>query len=209
MRVKVCGITAVGPALAAVAAGADMIGFIMVPGTPRSVDSATARRISDELPASIERVGVFLNSTAAEVEQVALESGFTAVQLHGSESWEDFRDLPFPILKATRLGRTGDAATPAWPAGLVLLADTHSESLPGGTGRRFPWDWAQDLAEHYRLIVSGGLAAANVAAAVKRLKPFGVDASSRLESAPGIKDPALVTAFVEAARRAEAEAWDA
>jgi phosphoribosylanthranilate isomerase len=202
MRIKVCGNTAVETALVAVEAGADALGFIMAPGSPRTLAPAQARAITRRLPPTVDCVGVFVDATAAEVREVAIEAGFTAVQLHGQERWEDFSDLDLPVIKAVRLSSAADAARVDWPAGSLLLVDAHRPGMAGGTGRTFPWEWASDLMLRYRVILSGGLSAANVGAAVG-LDPWGVDASSRLESSPGVKDPDRVRAFVQAARAAE------
>jgi phosphoribosylanthranilate isomerase len=205
MRVKVCGNRSLEAAEAAVAAGADMLGFIMAAGSPRTLTPRQARDLVRRLPGSVDMVGVFVDDTPSEVAAVAAEAGFTAVQLHGAERWVDWADFDLPVLKAVRLGGVRDALALDWPPDSILLADARHERLAGGTGRQFEWDWAQDLAARYRLVVSGGLDAASVGDAIRRLQPWGVDASSRLESSPGVKDPALVTAFVAAARRAEAE----
>jgi phosphoribosylanthranilate isomerase len=204
MRVKVCGNTALETAMVAVEEGADLLGFIMAPGTPRTVSVAQAREIIRELPPTVDTVGVFVDRPVAEVEEVAAEVGFSVLQLHGHETWEEASVLAYPVLKAARLSSAA-AAGVAWPPGQLLLADTHADHLPGGTGKTFPWDWAADLALRYRLILSGGLSGANVAAAVRAVRPWGVDASSGLESTPGVKDPDRVRAYVRAARRAEAE----
>ena len=185
MRVKVCGNTAVETALVAVDAGADALGFIMAPDTPRSLTPERARAIVRALPADVDAVGVFVDRPVEEVAEVAAEVGFTVVQLHGTETWEQAEHLHMPVIKGVRLAAAGDAAAVAWPPGNILLADSHDPGLPGGTGRAFPWTWAADLALRYRLVLSGGLGADNVAAAIDRVRPWGVDASSRLESSPG------------------------
>jgi phosphoribosylanthranilate isomerase len=127
------------------------------------------------------------------------------VQLHGEETWEDAAALDLPVIKGRRLESAGAAARVSWPPGGLLLVDAHRPDLRGGTGQVFPWEWAEDLALHYRLMVSGGLHAGNVGDAVRHLWPWGVDASSRLESSPGVKDPERVREYVRAARAAEME----
>lgn len=209
MRIKVCGNTDVGTALVAVEAGADALGFILAPGGPRSLTPARAAAIARELPRSVDLVGVFVDRPAAEVAEVAGEIGLTAVQLHGSETWDEFQDLDLPVVKAVRLAGPADAARVAWPPGSLLLTDTHHPELAGGTGETFPWSWAADLCLHHRVILSGGLSPFNVAEATRQLRPWGVDASSRLESSPGVKDPELVRGFVTVARRAEMELSEA
>jgi phosphoribosylanthranilate isomerase len=205
VRVKVCGNTAIETAMAAVEAGADMVGFIMAPGTPRTVTVEQAREIVRRLPATVDTVGVFVDRPVAEVAQVAAEAGFTVVQLHGRETWAEFAELPYPTIKALRLEDASTAASIDWPPMGLVLADTHAAGMLGGTGQTFPWQWVADLAMRHRLVVSGGLSSENVGAAVVALQPWGVDASSRLESSPGVKDADLVRAFVAAARRAEEE----
>jgi phosphoribosylanthranilate isomerase len=205
MRIKVCGNTAVDTALVAVDAGADMLGFIMVEGTPRTVTPARARAIVAEMPPDVDLVGVFADRPIGDVAEIAAEVGFTAVQLHGNETWEDAALLDLPVIRGQRLESAGAAARVSWPPGGLLLVDAHRHDLPGGTGEVFPWEWAEDLALHYRLIVSGGLSAANVGDAIRHLRPWGVDASSRLESSPGVKDPDRVREYVRAARAVELE----
>lgn len=205
MRVKVCGNTAIETAMVAVEAGADMLGFIMAPGTPRTVSVEQVREIVRQLPPGVDKVGVFVDRPAGEVEEVAAAVGFTVLQLHGRESWQEFGDVPYPLVKAVRLEGALTASSVDWPPAGLVLADTHAPGLLGGTGQTFPWQWVVDLSLHYRLVLSGGLSPDNVAGAVRALRPWGVDASSRLESSPGVKDPDLVRAFVSAARRAEEE----
>ena len=117
MRVKVCGNTAVETAMVAVDAGADLVGFIMAPGTPRSLTVERARQIVRELPPTVDRVGVFVDQPIAEVEEIAAEVGFTVIQLHGREAWEDASRMPYPLIKAVRLDSAKAAASMAWPPG--------------------------------------------------------------------------------------------
>jgi phosphoribosylanthranilate isomerase len=203
VRIKVCGNTAVDTALAAVDAGADMLGFIMAEHTPRSLTPRIAKQIVAEMPPNVDLVGVFVSRPIAEVADIAGEVGFTAVQLHGAETWDEAATLDLPVIRGVRLQSAAAAVEVAWPPASILLVDAHDPGLPGGTGQTFPWEWAEDLALRYRLMVSGGLDSSNVADAIRALEPWGVDASSRLESSPGVKDPARVRAYVRAAREAE------
>jgi phosphoribosylanthranilate isomerase len=205
MRIKVCGNTAIETAMAAADAGADMLGFIMVEGTPRTLTPARARAIVAEMPPHVDLVGVFADRPVAEVAEIAAAVGFTLVQLHGGETWEEAALLDLPVIKGQRLESAAAAARVTWPPGGLLLVDAHRSDMPGGTGQVFPWQWAEDLALHYRLLVSGGLHAGNVGEAVRHLGPWGVDASSRLESSAGVKDPDRVRDYVRAAREAELE----
>jgi phosphoribosylanthranilate isomerase len=202
VRIKVCGNTAVDTALAAVDAGADMLGFIMAEHTPRSLTPAAAKGIVEEMPPHVDLVGVFVNRPIEEVADVAHEVGFTAVQLHGQERWDEAAELELPVIRGLRLDSAAAATRVGWPPASILLVDAHDPGLPGGTGQTFPWEWAGDLAWRYRLLVSGGLDSSNVADAIRALRPWGVDASSRLESTPGVKDPVRVRAYVRAAREA-------
>ncbi|HEV3231459.1 MAG TPA: phosphoribosylanthranilate isomerase [Candidatus Dormibacteraeota bacterium] len=205
VRVKVCGITDPASGIAAAEAGADVLGFIMAPGSPRSLTVERARAIAREMPGYVDLVGVFVDAPVLEVVAVAAEVGLTAVQLHGSERWADYEAVAMPVVRAVRIASPADAVAVDWPPNGLLMADSHDPAVQGGSGRTFPWAWVADLGLRYRLIVSGGLSASNVGAAVRALKPWGVDASSRLESSPGVKDPAKVRAYIEAARRAEEE----
>lgn len=206
MRVKVCGNTGVETALVAAEAGADALGFIMAPDTPRTLTPRQAEAIVRRMPRDVDLVGVFVDRPMSEVAEIAAEVGFTAVQLHGRETSAEAIELPLPAIKALRLASESEAGHLDWPPGGIVLVEPHHPTLPGGSGQTFPWEWAADLVLHYRVILSGGLAADNVGDAVRRLHPWGVDASSRLESSSGVKDPDRVRDFVAAARRAELEA---
>jgi len=204
LLVKVCGITSPEDACAAVEAGADAVGLVFWPGSPRVVSPGSARRISDVVPPSIVRVGVFVDARAEEIARTVEAAGLDLVQLHGHEPPELIQALPRRAWKALRVGSGLTASDLApWSAAAGVLLDTRVEGRPGGTGRVFDWALASPLRERIGfLVLAGGLDAGNVARAVLALRPDGVDVSSGVESNPGRKDPAKLRAFVDAARRA-------
>ena len=207
--VKVCGITSPEDAVAAAEAGADAIGLVFWPRSPRVVTIEQARAIGDALPPFVVRVGVFVDAERDEMARVADAARLDLLQLHGDEPPEALDDLPRRALKAVRVG---DGFAPAdalryegRAAGLLL--DTKAPGAPGGTGRAFDWSLARGVRERARfLVLAGGLTPENVRTALEAVRPDGVDASSRLESAPGRKDPAKVKAFLEVVRAAQADA---
>jgi phosphoribosylanthranilate isomerase len=207
--VKICGITSPADALAAVEAGADAVGLVFWPGSPRAVTTDKAREVAAELPPFVVKVGVFVDAGHDEMARVADAVGLDLLQLHGGEPPEALPGLPRRVLKAIAVGEGFVAADAlryeADAAGLLL--DTHTESTPGGTGRVFDWSLARAVRERSRfLVLAGGLSADNVAAAIAAVRPHGVDASSGLERAPGKKDHARVRAFVDAVRAATPDA---
>jgi phosphoribosylanthranilate isomerase len=195
MLVKICGITRLEDAEAAVAAGAGAIGFIFWPNSPRFIDPHRARRIAAALPPLVTAVGVFVNQTRDYVNGVASLVRLGAVQLHGDETAEFAAALSHPVIKAVALAG-GDPA--AWPARVRLLLDVHDPVARGGTGRTIDWAAAADIAARRDILLAGGLTPDNVADAVARVRPFGIDVSSGVERAPGIKDHRRLRALFEA-----------
>lgn len=205
--VKVCGITSPGDAVAAAEAGADAIGLVFWPRSPRVVTIEQARAIGDALPPFVVRVGVFVDAGRDEMARVADAARLDLLQLHGDEPPEAFADLPRRALKAVRVGDgfVPGAALRYEGRAAGLLLDTKAPGAPGGTGRAFDWSLARGVRERSRfLLLAGGLTPENVRAALDAVGPDGVDASSSLEKAPGRKDHARVRAFVDAVRAAEA-----
>ena len=203
MFVKICGITNLEDALAAVEAGADALGFNFYRRSPRHVAPEEARRIVAGLPPSVMKVGVFVNEGGpGEVARVADEAGMTAVQLHGDESADYCRELRGRfVIKALRAGGDFEPERAREYEADAILLDAFSSRERGGTGLAVDWGVARRVRELVpRLILAGGLAPENVAAAVEAVGPYGVDACSLLESAPGRKDAERVRAFVAAAR---------
>ncbi len=188
MMVKICGITNREDALAAVEGGASALGFIFYPKSPRCVDAEQARRIAEVVPASIWKVGVFVNEPAAEVARIARAAGLDVAQLHGQETAADFPP-GIRIWKALRILE----AVPdldQYPVEAFLLDGM-------ANGRTFDWNLARVPGK--RIILAGGLDATNVSRAIECARPWGVDACSCLESAPGRKDHVKLKEFLRAA----------
>jgi phosphoribosylanthranilate isomerase len=197
--VKICGITRPGDAELACRAGASAIGLNFWPGSKRFVDDARAREVLAAVAPGVLKVGVFVNATAAEVDR-RLALGLDLVQLHGDEQPEAWTHLPAErLVRAIRVRDAGSLAEAARWSARFFLFDAAADGY-GGSGQVAPW---QHLGGARRpFLLAGGLHADNVAAAIAALAPDGVDVASGVESSPGIKDPAKVAAFVEAARAA-------
>lgn len=204
LRVKVCGITRADDADAAVALGAAAIGFIFWPNSPRFVDPYRARRIATRLPAFVTAVGVFVNQPVEYMNAVASLVGLAAVQLHGDETPDTAIRLKRPVIRALSGSGIVEAGE-RWPTATVLLVDAHDPVQRGGTGRTADWTQAARLAGQRRVLLSGGLHAGNVAAAVAMVRPFGIDVSSGVEVAPGVKDHDKLAAFFAQLRTAAAD----
>ena len=198
MLVKICGITRADDAAAAVAAGAAAIGFVFWPGSPRFIDPFRARKIGAGLPPFVTTVGVFVNQPLEYVNSVAKLVRLGAVQLHGDETPEYAAAIVAPIIKAISLDAGGEGRVAVWAAGTVLLLDVHDPVRHGGTGRTIDWSAAAGVAARRRVLLAGGLTPDNVADAVGRVRPFGIDVSSGVERAPGIKDHQRLRALFEA-----------
>jgi phosphoribosylanthranilate isomerase len=200
--VKICGITRALDAHAAVEAGAAAIGLIFWPGSPRFVDPYRARAIVEQLPPLVTAVGVFVDQPAEYVSAVASLVRLGAVQLHGSEDQRYARSLRRPVIKSVpvRAQSAGalSEAVDAWPAEVLVLLDAHDAEKHGGTGRTIDWSIAASVSARRRTLLAGGLTPDNVFAAVERVRPFGIDVSSGVEQAPGIKDVGRIRALFEA-----------
>ncbi|MGE5126179.1 MAG: phosphoribosylanthranilate isomerase [Betaproteobacteria bacterium] len=210
--VKICGITSTEDARVAVEAGADALGFVFFPMSPRKVAPERAAAITRELPPFVLRVGVFVNAPREEMARVADAVGLDLLQLHGEEPPEALAGLPRRAIKAVRVDRGFRSEEAIRFAGHAagLLVDTRlpgETQMPGGTGVSFDWRLVKGLAEQVPfLVLAGGLGPANVAEAVRAVRPHAVDVSSGVETLPGRKDAAKIRAFVAAARAAEADA---
>jgi phosphoribosylanthranilate isomerase len=200
-RVKICGITNLSDAQAAVAAGADALGFIFYEKSPRFVSLKTAAEISRQLPSSVMRVGVFVNTPEDFVLRAIGECGLTLLQFHGDEPPEFCAQFGLMNMKAFRI-RDAESLKPIpdYKTDAYLL-DAFSPATPGGTGEKFNWDLAVEARKFGKpIFLAGGLTPENVAEAVKKVQPFGVDVSSGVESSPGKKDHRKVSAFIKAAK---------
>ncbi len=202
IRTKICGITHIDDGLAAVAAGADAIGLVFYPPSKRAVSVHIAADIARAMPPLVTRVALFLDPTPAEVAQVLAAVEVDLLQFHGQEDAAFCTAWGLPYLKAVGMAGGSDVQTVsvAHPAARGLLLDGHAQGLAGGSGQRFDWSCTRpDLGRPW--LLAGGLNADNVAAAIDRLHPYGVDVSSGVEQAPGRKDPAKLNAFMNEVRR--------
>ncbi len=207
LRVKVCGITREEDAIRAARHGADAVGFILWPGSPRSISVARAAAIARMLPPFVWKVGVFVNASPDEVELATTTARLDVAQLHGDEDVERYRHLAVRIIRAVALSGPDDVeAAIALPADVMPLVDTPDRALRGGTGRVASWDLAAEVAKARPTMLAGGLNAENIIDAVERVHPWGVDVSSSLEDFPGVKNANKVAVFfaaVEPARSAK------
>lgn len=203
LRIKVCGVTRPQDARLAAEAGADAIGINLWPRSKRYASPDVAVAVADAIPANVARVGVFVDADPEEIADAVSRLRLNHVQLHGQESAQAVAALgEVGAFKAVRL--SGPAVVDGlkrWPGPFVLV-DAYLPGEPGGTGKVADWDLASAAAALRPIWLAGGLTAHNVARAVETVRPYGVDVASGVESAPGIKDAALMTAFVCAARSA-------
>lgn len=196
--VKICGITRLEDAEAAVACGADALGFVFWPKSPRCIDSHRARAIVSSLPPFVTPVGVFVDQPPEEINRIASAARLGAIQLHGNESLDSARSLDLPVLKAITVDSSDAATVDAWPANIILLLDVHDPVRRGGTGQTVDWVAASEISRRRRTILAGGLTPENVAEAMARVRPYGIDVSSGVETSPGIKDHGRLKALFEA-----------
>jgi phosphoribosylanthranilate isomerase len=203
--VKVCGITRVEDARAAIDAGADWLGIVLKADSPRRVDLAAARVISSAVDGA-PVVAVLVAPTPEEALELARRAGATRVQLHRVDAFRWPAAFPLPVAVAVTVAADGSLSDTLPPERHTVMLDTSDARLDGGTGRTFPWEAARVVAATRPVLLAGGLDASNVAHAVATVRPFGVDASSRLEVAPGIKDPERMRQFVAAVRACDESA---
>lgn len=202
-RVKVCGITRIEDAQAAAAAGADAIGLVFDPESPRLVSIERARVIAAAMPPFVSVVALFVDATSDVVHAVLNRVNVSLLQFHGSETPEQCGAYARPYLKAIRMGDNVDlrAEQERFADAAGLLLDTFVANRPGGSGRTF--DWARVPQQRIKpLVLAGGLTPANVGEAIRRVRPEAVDVSSGVEASKGIKDPEKIAAFLAAVREA-------
>lgn len=202
--VKICGITNLDDALAAVAAGADALGFNFYKPSPRYITPPAAYEIIQQLPSSILTVGVFVNEDSPRTAMnIANEAGLKALQLHGDESPDYCHELAANTLVIKTLA-VSDSFDPARACGYqvdAIMLDTRDNRLRGGTGRVFNWSIAQQVSQIVpKLYLAGGLSPENVAEAINKVRPYAVDACSSLEDRPGTKNHERMRAFVDTVR---------
>jgi phosphoribosylanthranilate isomerase len=197
-RVKICGLTTPEAVVCAVDAGCEAIGLVEHPPSPRAVPASVAARLVRAMPRRVHAVAVFVDRSPAEAEAYAREAGCDAVQLCGRERARDWRGFSLPILRRVAVDPKAARELEGWrelAVGFVL----ERPGTAGGAGLSVDWELAARICARERCLLAGGLDAANVAAAVAAVRPAGVDASSRLEREPGVKDPRRVEAFARAA----------
>ncbi len=202
--VKICGITNLEDALAAVNAGADALGFNFYPASPRFIPPGTARQIIEALPRKVLTVGVFVNEeSSTDVIRIVKDAAVNAVQLHGDESPEYCRALSGHfVIKALRVNSAFTVSTATAYDVAALMLDGFDEQRRGGTGKVFDWRIAREVRNLVpKLFLAGGLSPENVGAAIAAVNPYAVDACSALESVPGKKDLERVALFIRHARR--------
>jgi phosphoribosylanthranilate isomerase len=198
--VKICGITTLEQAWACVELGVDAIGVNLVDGSPRRVDETLARRIAQDVGDRVLVVAVVANRSLATMREIRAATGVGCLQLHGDEPAADVAALLPHAYKAVRIGSAADAAAADAMPGEYVMVDARVEGALGGTGRTVDWALVAPIAKRRRLVLAGGLTPENVRDAVAAVRPWCVDVASGVESAPGIKDPGKVAAFVRAAR---------
>lgn len=197
-RIKFCGIRSPEHAKLAEGLGVDAIGMVFVPETPRFVDLDSAAAICDSVGPFVQRVGLFVNPSADQVMDVLAEVDLDILQFHGEESPEFCESFGFPYLKAVRVQNADQIldADRTHARASALLLDSHSNKAQGGTGESFDWELIPQI--NKSIVLAGGLNPENVAQAIAKVKPYAVDVSSGIESAPGVKDADRMRAFVSA-----------
>ena len=206
MRIKICGITSTEHGLAAARLGADFLGFVFVPGTPRYLEPQQGKRIIEEIKAELGEhrprfVGLFVNAPGKTVERIADTCGLDYVQLCGDESPEYCRRLKLPVFRTLRPRNVFDLACFDDFAAVAtrLVLDSFKHGAYGGTGVKADWRLAALAAARYPLMLAGGLTPENVTAAIRTVRPWGVDVSSGVET-NGVKDVNKIARFIEAVR---------
>lgn len=198
---KICGITCLEDALAAVRHGTDALGFVFAPSV-RQVTPEAARSIIGRLPALVTIVGVFVDAPPGWIMEVRRFCGLDAIQLHGDETEETVRLLRPRVIKVVHPEGNGSVQYDGY-AGATLLLDALTPEARGGTGRTFDWNLAVETARKRRIILAGGLTPDNVLHAVRKVQPYGVDVSSGVEIGPGRKDHAKIESFIRRAKSLE------
>ena len=197
MFIKICGLTSEEDAVHAAAAGATALGVIFAPASKRCISVDRARDIVRAVPPDVPVVGVFVNATIEDIVATVAHTGIRSVQLHGDEPESYASALKMPLLRAVDV----DVSPGAWPTATLVL-DAVSRPERGGTGSRVDWVRAAEVARQRKTVLAGGLTVENVAEAIAVVRPYGVDVSSGVETAPGRKDRDKVSRFLENARNA-------
>ena len=205
-RIKICGITNIDDALTSIDAGADALGFNFVPDTPRYLkDTNAAAKIIEQLPPFITTVGLFVNAAPELIQSIADECHLDMLQLHGDESPQFCQVFNRRVIKAVRIKDESSCSHLSNYHVSGYLLDTYVKGVLGGTGVAFDWRLAVKAKQYGQIVLAGGLDPDNVASAVKQVRPYGVDVSSRVEASPGRKDPVKVRAFIQNVREVDRE----
>ncbi|MHA6494476.1 phosphoribosylanthranilate isomerase [Pseudomonas borbori] len=199
VRSKICGITRIQDALVAAQAGADAIGLVFYPASPRAVTIRQAQEIIAALPPFVTTVGLFVDASRAELDEVLAAVPLDLLQFHGDESPTFCESFNRPYIKALRVKPDGDldAEIARYSGASGILLDTFVPGVPGGTGEAFDWALVPRGSKR-AIILAGGLTPANVAAAIEQVRPYAVDVSGGVEAGKGLKDPAKIKAFLHA-----------
>lgn len=200
IKIKICGITRLQDAMDASDLGADILGFNFVPASPRYLNPYTAREIISTLPPFITKVGIFADEELSILNDMGRFLNLDVLQLHGNEDVAYCGSVLKPVIKAVRVASPYDLESMDEYEVSAYLLDARVDDVLGGSGRTFPWEIAMDFCRSHRVFAAGGLTPENVTQAVRTLSPYGVDTASGVESEPGIKDPALMESFINAAR---------
>lgn len=200
-RVKICGLTSVDDALQAAELGADAIGLVFYPRSSRALSAQKAGSIRKALPVFVNVVGLFVNPTEADVELVLKHVHLDCLQFHGDEPPAFCASFGLPYMKAIRVRPELDLLSEIsrFSTSSAILLDSYDKHVAGGTGTTFDWAIAQQCVEHTeaKIVLAGGLDAGNVAGAIRQVKPWAVDVSSGVESAPGAKSPQRMREFID------------
>jgi len=213
VKIKICGLTNLEDALKACEYGADLLGFLFAPESPRYVDAELVKKIIKEIPRGVEKVGLFKDQALDEVVKNVMDCGLSAVQLHGNESPEYCGDLidrleqegrGIKVIKTFKVKYKILASMPleAYEAADYYLFDTFHPKMMGGTGVKFDWEILKDFKGERPFFLAGGLTPGNVEEAIKKVRPYGVDVSSGVERAIGEKDEKKVKEFIQNAKKA-------
>ncbi len=200
--VKICGVTVLDDALSAVQWGADAIGFNFYRQSTRYISPDHAAEIIGRLPGNVMNVGVFVNPDREYVDAAIKSSGISGLQFSGNELPEAVSGFHLPIIKAIHVANVDSIHAMKSFGAITFLLDTFRDADFGGTGKLFDWDIAVEAKRFGKVIVAGGLTPENVADAVRRIRPYGVDVSSGVEVRPGVKDHRKIKEFIHRAREA-------
>lgn len=201
-RIKICGITRLEDALLAIRLGADALGFVFYPPSPRNITLENAKKIIANLPPFVTTVGLFVNENPIRIKEILNAVSLDLLQLHGEETPEYCNNLQMPYIKTLKIQPSIDITDSAkkYMATRAILLDTFHAQQAGGTGQVFNWDLIPTELNK-PLILAGGLNSKNIEEAIAKIKPYAVDVSSSVEAAPGIKDPDKLAAFIQKVRK--------